>query len=194
MQTIAQKITVEMETTGHKLLGQTSGTFTFRKGSNLSKCLERLGVTGSDVVVKAAARAGKNRNDGYQLLVFGKPGEGAVKFPDTIYETHQSWGGESYYYDADDMQTVIDDLIEAGGEDWADISIGDCRTYSFIKTMGNWAAYTGGWITDGYNRNGRREIAIFQPNGVGDGGFDKVESYDPHRDTDELEELGLSEQ
>ncbi len=70
MQTIAQKITAEMEASGHKLLGRTSGTFTFRKGSNLNRYLAHLGKTEDEVIVKAAARAGKNANDGYQLLVF----------------------------------------------------------------------------------------------------------------------------
>lgn len=71
-QTIAQKITVEMETAGHKFLGKTSGTYSFRKGSNLSRYLDRLGKTENEVIVKAAARAGKHMNDGYQLLVFSK--------------------------------------------------------------------------------------------------------------------------
>lgn len=72
MQTIAQKITEEMESTGHKKLGQTSGTFTFRKGSNLSRYLARLDKTENEVIVKAGARAGKHLNDGHQLLVFSK--------------------------------------------------------------------------------------------------------------------------
>jgi hypothetical protein len=72
MQTIAQKLTAEMEAAGHKLLGQTSGTYSFRKGSNLSRYLDRLGKTEEEVIVKAGARAGRNANDGYQLLVFSK--------------------------------------------------------------------------------------------------------------------------
>lgn len=72
MQTIAQKVTAEMEAKGYTLLGQTSGTYSFRKGSNLSRYLERLGKTENEVEVRTAARAGKNANDGYQLLVFAK--------------------------------------------------------------------------------------------------------------------------
>jgi len=72
MQTIAQKITAEMEAEGHKLIGRTSGTFSFRKGSNLSRYLVHIGKTEDDVIVKAGARAGKNANDGYELLVFSK--------------------------------------------------------------------------------------------------------------------------
>lgn len=72
MQTIAQKITAEMEAQGHTKIGQTSGTFSFRKGSNLSLYLDHIGKTEDEVIVKAGARAGKNMNDGYQLLVFSK--------------------------------------------------------------------------------------------------------------------------
>lgn len=72
MQTIAQKVTAEMEAAGHKLLGQTKGTCSFRKGSNLSSYLDRIGKTEDEVIVKTGARAGKNANDGYQLLVFSK--------------------------------------------------------------------------------------------------------------------------
>lgn len=70
--TIGQTITEEMEAKGHKKLGQTSGTFTFRKGSNLSRYLDHIGKSEDEVIVKAGARAGKNRNDGYHLLVFKK--------------------------------------------------------------------------------------------------------------------------
>lgn len=70
--TIAQSIKNEMETAGHTFVGQTSGTFSFRKGSNLSRYLAHISKTEEEVVVKAGARAGKNANDGYQLLVFSK--------------------------------------------------------------------------------------------------------------------------
>lgn len=68
--TIKQKIELEMQEAGYRLLGMTTGTFTFRKNSNLSKYLIRLGKTESQVVVKAGARAGRMWNDGHQLLVF----------------------------------------------------------------------------------------------------------------------------
>lgn len=70
--TIAQGIKNEMTATGHEFIGQTSGTYSFRKGSNLSRYLAHIGKTEEEVVVKAGARAGKNANDGYQLLVFSK--------------------------------------------------------------------------------------------------------------------------
>lgn len=70
--TIAQRIISEMEAAGHKLLGQTKGTYSFRKGSNLAQYLERLGKTEDEVIVQAGARVGRHANDGYQLLVFAK--------------------------------------------------------------------------------------------------------------------------
>jgi hypothetical protein len=52
--TIAQKVIEERIANGQKLLGRTSGTYTFRKGSNLSQAL------------------GRHKNDGYELLIFSK--------------------------------------------------------------------------------------------------------------------------
>lgn len=71
-QTIAQGVISEMQAKGYTLLGETSGTYSFRKGSNLHRYLEHLGVTQEQVEVRTGARAGKNMNDGYQLLVFRK--------------------------------------------------------------------------------------------------------------------------
>ena len=70
--TIAQTVTAEMEAKGFRLIGQTSGTYTFRKGSNLARKLEQLGLTEEQVDVRTGARAGKNANDGYELLIFTK--------------------------------------------------------------------------------------------------------------------------
>lgn len=70
--TMAQRITEEMQQAGHELLGRTSGTLSFRKGSNLIRYLDHLGKTEDEVIVRAAARAGRRLNDGYQLLVFSK--------------------------------------------------------------------------------------------------------------------------
>jgi len=71
-QTIAQKITAELEAEGHKLLGKTSGTMTFRKGSNLARKLESMGLTENDVIVRTGARAGRNKTEGYELLIFSR--------------------------------------------------------------------------------------------------------------------------
>jgi len=68
--TIAQNRIEEMNAIGYKLVGQTSGTLSFRRGSNLSKKLESLGLTEDKVYIRTGARAGKNKNDGYQLLIF----------------------------------------------------------------------------------------------------------------------------
>lgn len=70
--TIAQQTIEEMESEGKKLLGKTSGTYTFRKGSNLARKLESLGLTENDVDVRRGARAGQHQNDGYQLLIFSR--------------------------------------------------------------------------------------------------------------------------
>ncbi len=72
MKTIAQTKIDEMAGKGYKLIGRTSGTYTFRSGSNLARKLASLGLTEDDVVVKTGARAGRNLNDGYELLIFAK--------------------------------------------------------------------------------------------------------------------------
>ena len=71
-QTIAQTKIDEMTSKGYKLIGKTSGTFSFRKGSNLARKLESLGLTEKDVEVLTGARAGAHLNDGYELLIFSK--------------------------------------------------------------------------------------------------------------------------
>jgi hypothetical protein len=70
--TIAQTKIDEMTSKGYKLVGKTSGLFSFRKGSNLARKLENLGLNESDVEVRTGARAGKHLNDGYELLIFSK--------------------------------------------------------------------------------------------------------------------------
>jgi hypothetical protein len=70
--TIAQEIIEKMEAEGKTLLGKTSGTYTFRKGSNLAAKLESMGLTKNDVDVRCGARAGQHQNDGYQLLIFSR--------------------------------------------------------------------------------------------------------------------------
>lgn len=68
--TIAQTVTEQREADGQEFLGQTSGRYSFRKGSNLARKLEELGLNEQDVDVRIGARAGRNKNDGYQLLIF----------------------------------------------------------------------------------------------------------------------------
>ena len=72
MKTIAQKITEQMESEGFRLIGKTSGQPTTRKGSNLDKLFKSLGVTEEQVIWKTGARAGKQKTEGYELLVFAK--------------------------------------------------------------------------------------------------------------------------
>jgi hypothetical protein len=70
--TIAQKVIEEREANGQILLGQTTGTYSFRKNSNLYHKLIELDLTESEVDVRTAARAGQHWNDGYELLIFSK--------------------------------------------------------------------------------------------------------------------------
>jgi hypothetical protein len=70
--TMAQELIKAQESQGKKLLGQTSGAYSFHKNSNLYHKLTELGVTEDQVDVHTAARAGRNKNDGYQLLIFSK--------------------------------------------------------------------------------------------------------------------------
>jgi hypothetical protein len=70
--TIAQRVIEERQENGQELLGQTRGLCSFRKGSNLSRKLEELGLTENEVDVRTAARAGQFANDGWQLLIFSK--------------------------------------------------------------------------------------------------------------------------
>jgi hypothetical protein len=70
--TIAQTKIEEMTAKGYKLAGRTSGLCSFRRGSNLSRKLESLGLTEAEVDVLTGARAGQHANDGYQLLIFVK--------------------------------------------------------------------------------------------------------------------------
>lgn len=70
--TIAQTVIEEREANGQKLLGQTKGLYSFRKNSNLYREITKLGLTENQVDVRTAARAGRNWNDGYQLLIFSR--------------------------------------------------------------------------------------------------------------------------
>ena len=70
--TIAQKVSEEMASKGYKLVGRTSGTYSFRAGSNLARKLAQLNLTQKTCEVRCAARAGKQKTEGYQLLIFVK--------------------------------------------------------------------------------------------------------------------------
>jgi hypothetical protein len=71
-QTIAESRIEEMAEQGYRLVGRTSGTFSLRKGSNLSRKLEDLKLSPDNVVIRSGARAGKNLTEGYELLIFSK--------------------------------------------------------------------------------------------------------------------------
>lgn len=72
-QTIAQKITEELEKDGFELVGRTSGWFSLRKGSNLSRKLDQLGLDyESDAVQVRAGAKKQHRTEGTDLLIFEK--------------------------------------------------------------------------------------------------------------------------
>lgn len=108
-------------------------------------------------------------------------------FPETIYGTADTWGGETYYYNEADMEQCIESLIDVGFDD--SISLSECKKYKLINAIDDKATYEGGWITDGYNRNGRREVVVFSQNQ--DGSFEWVNSFDPKIHSDEIAELGI---
>ncbi len=113
------------------------------------------------------------------------------EFPDTIYQTHDNWGNVSQYADWDTMWDIVGNLRDLN-EGWEDVSVSDCEEHKFIQPLDEGrAAYEGGWITDGYNRNGRREIVIFKPDEKYEGYFVRVDSFDSLRDKDEIQELGI---
>ncbi|MBS4058881.1 MAG: hypothetical protein KG029_00640 [Bacteroidetes bacterium] len=70
--TMKENIVEEMTGKGYRLVGETSGTFSFRKNTNLSYALERLGLTEQTCVVRQGARAGDARTAGYRLHIFVK--------------------------------------------------------------------------------------------------------------------------
>jgi hypothetical protein len=67
--TIAQTRIDEMTAKGYKLAGRTTGLYSFRKGSNLSRTLESLGLTQADVEVLTGAHLQRG-TEGWQLLIF----------------------------------------------------------------------------------------------------------------------------
>lgn len=69
--TIAQRIAEEMESEGYELAGKTSGWFSTRKGSNLSRKLEQLDLTIEEVEVRTGAKK-QHQTEGTDLLIFKK--------------------------------------------------------------------------------------------------------------------------
>jgi len=66
--TITQARIEEMEEKGYKLAGRSRGLYTFRKGSNLIRELERLGLTKSTCEVRTGIHIGTSM----ELLIFVK--------------------------------------------------------------------------------------------------------------------------
>lgn len=67
--TIAGKRIAEMEAEGYEYVGYTTGWLSFRKNTNLSHLLKQLGLSESEVTVRAGAKM-QHQTEGSQLLVF----------------------------------------------------------------------------------------------------------------------------
>ena len=50
-----------------------------------------------------------------------------------IYATPDNWGNMTVYANKTGMQETITGLIDAGDNDWADISLDDCTEWSFVE-------------------------------------------------------------
>ncbi len=59
----------------------------------------------------------------------------------TIYSTPDQWGNQTVYADETAIQTVIAGLIDAGGDDWAEISLGDCSEWALVQVVGGFGLY-----------------------------------------------------
>lgn len=70
--TIADAIKDKMTGEGYEFVGQTSGQYSLRQGSNLTRKLEQLGLTPDQVEVELGAKE-QHRTEGHQLLIFRKP-------------------------------------------------------------------------------------------------------------------------
>ena len=64
-----------------------------------------------------------------------------ITWSSTIYSTPDTWGSYTVYGDAESMAETIASLIDAGGEDWAEISLDDCTKYRLVETIGDAAIY-----------------------------------------------------
>ena len=64
-----------------------------------------------------------------------------MKFPGELYVTpEEEWGGDCYYFSAEDMLKTIQALKKLGDE-WEDISMDDCEVYDLVEVYGKYAIY-----------------------------------------------------
>ena len=63
-----------------------------------------------------------------------------ITYSTTIYETPDKWG-ESVYADYETMLEVVEGIVEAGGDDWADCDISDCDEWTFVKEINGHGLY-----------------------------------------------------
>ena len=69
--TIAQKIEADMTAQGYTLIGKTSGWYSTRPNSNLSRKLEQLGVSADEIEIRQGAKH-RYATEGTDLLIFRK--------------------------------------------------------------------------------------------------------------------------
>lgn len=58
-----------------------------------------------------------------------------------IYSTPDQWVNQTVYADETAMQTIIAGLIDAGGDDWAEIDLGDCAVWALVQVVGGLGLY-----------------------------------------------------
>lgn len=59
-------------------------------------------------------------------------------YPETLYESPETWGSYTVYADTEGINATIAALIEAGGPEWSETTnIDDCRELELVRTTGN---------------------------------------------------------
>jgi hypothetical protein len=67
--------------------------------------------------------------------------ETQTQYAQTVYATPDEWGSQTVYADESGMQTTIASLIDAGGEDWAGIDLGDCAEWELVQVVNGMGLY-----------------------------------------------------
>ncbi|MBP8291119.1 MAG: hypothetical protein KAX65_00010 [Caldilineaceae bacterium] len=64
-----------------------------------------------------------------------------AEYAETVYATPDEWGSITVYADEAGMQTTIASLIDAGGEEWAGINLGDCAEWDLVQVINGIGIY-----------------------------------------------------
>lgn len=65
----------------------------------------------------------------------------ATEYEKTIYATPDEWGSQTVYGDKPTMQSTIASLIDAGGEEWKTIELGDCVEWELVQVVNGLGLY-----------------------------------------------------